>query len=148
MKVKTTISYLMVAFLIVTSSSFVKAQSDDYKEGSVWTITMVRTKPGMSNEYLKSIKSTLKLINDEAVKQGLILSYKVMQGPSANQDDWNIMLMEEFKNLAATEGHDDQWKAIKEKVLGGADAEKKLMQSRLDIREILGDKMMREVIFK
>ena len=43
-------------------ASLCSAQSDaPYTEGPVWNITMVKAKPGMGDEYLKSLAKTLKL---------------------------------------------------------------------------------------
>lgn len=147
MKTKTNFIFLSLAVLMLASATLLNAQSKDYKDGTVWNVTMVKTKPGMGDEYLKSLKSTLRLMYDEAVKQGLVLSYKVMQGSSANREDWDTMILLEYKNMAAMEGHDAQWDAIRDKVLGGQDQEKTLMKNRLEYREIMGEKMMREVIF-
>lgn len=138
---------LAVATLLLVTSNILNAQTKGWKDGTMWTVTMVKTKPGMGDEYLSSLKSTLKLMYDEAIKQGLLVSYKVLTGSSANQDDFDTMILAEYKNMAAMEGHDTQWDAIRDKVIGGAEPEKTLMKNRLEYREILGDKMMREVVF-
>jgi hypothetical protein len=36
-----------------------------YTEGGVWQITMVKTKPGMSDDYLKALAKIFKSTNDE-----------------------------------------------------------------------------------
>ena len=65
-------------------SGLCSAQSDaPYTEGSVWQITMVKTKPGMDDEYLKGIAKTFKGSLDEAKKQNLILDYKILIGEAA-----------------------------------------------------------------
>ena len=146
MKPKTVLTSLIIAFMF-GSFSMLHAQSREYKDGSAWNVSMIKVKPGMGDEYLKSLKGTLKLIYDEAIKQGLLMSYKVLQGAGSNREDFDIMIMTEYKNLAAMEGHEVQWEAIRDKVVGGADAEKTLMKNRLEIREIMGEKLLREVIF-
>jgi hypothetical protein len=87
-------------------------------------------------------------MQDEAVKQGLIVSYKILSGSAANPEDWDIMLMREFKDLAAMDGNDDKWQAISKKVIGGEDASKKLNESRVSMRTIYGNKTVREVVYK
>jgi len=37
-----------------------------YTEGGVWQITMVKTKPGTSDDYLKALAKIFKSTNDEA----------------------------------------------------------------------------------
>src|SRR5438552_2254250 len=64
------------------------AQSDaPYTEGSVWQVTMIKTKPGMSDDYLKGLAKSLKTILEEEKKQGLIVSYKLLLGPAATPGD-------------------------------------------------------------
>lgn len=147
MKTKNVFTTLGLFVLLSVFAVNASAQAKEWKDGTVYTVTMVRTKAGMGDEYLKSLRTTLKLMYDEAMKQGLIISYKVLQGNSANRDDFDTMLLTEYKNMAAMEGHDTQWDAIRDKVIGGAQPELNLMKNRLEYREILGEKMMREVIF-
>src|SRR5215813_6380429 len=90
------------ATLGVTGIVLVRAQSDaPYTEGPVWGITMVKTKPGMSDDYLKTLAKIYRATNDEMKKQGLIMDYKILLGDNANPNDFDILLMVEFKNMAA-----------------------------------------------
>ena len=69
--------YLIItasAALFVAWAGLCSAQSDaPYTEGSVWQITMVKTKYGMSDDYLKGLAKTFKGTLDEAKKQNLIM---------------------------------------------------------------------------
>jgi hypothetical protein len=132
----------------LTLSSTLSAQEKSYVDGSVWQIGFIKVNANMTDDYLNNLKNNWKAIHDEAVKQGLIVSYKVLQGAAANPEDWDIMLMTEYKNLAALEGSEDKWDAISKKVIGGADAMKKLNESRVSMRTIYGGKLLREVIYK
>jgi hypothetical protein len=102
----------------------------------------------MTDEYLDNLKNNWKATHDEAMKQGLIVSYKILQGVASNPDDWDIMLMTEYKSLAAMEGQEDKWEAISKKVIGGEEAMKKLNESRVSMRTIYGGKLLREVVYK
>src|SRR5207245_5512685 len=63
-----------------------------YTEGAVWEVTMVRTKPGMDDDYIKNIANAWKATNEEAKKQGIIVDYKVLMGDAANKEDFNVLL--------------------------------------------------------
>ena len=153
---------LKVAILITTScvmAGFAGAQSSSpstpstaagapYTEGSVWELTLVKTKPGMDDDYLRGIAQTFKGVMEEQKKQGLIMDYKVLIGDASNRDDFNILLMTEYKNMAAFDGLREKTDPIMAKVMGGQDAQRQLAVKRLDIREILGTKTMREVTLK
>jgi hypothetical protein len=143
---KTRITLLIVALAIVFSiNSF--AQQRLYKNGSAWTVSFVQIKNGMGREYLNSLKTTWKAVQDEGIKQGLILSYKILESPASNPDDWQIMLMVEYKNLASMEGNDDKWDAIQAKVVGNEEDQKKLRDLRVNMRTMYGTKTMREVVY-
>jgi hypothetical protein len=140
-------SLLLIVLLVVAMSVNSFAQERTYKTGSTWTVSFVQVKNGMSRDYLNSLKTTWKAVQDEAIKQGLILSYKVFDGNASNPDDWQIMLMVEFKNLASMEGNEEKWDAIQKKVVGSEEDQKKLREMRLNMRTMYGTKTMREIVY-
>ena len=109
---------------------------------------MVRTKAGMSDDYLKNLTQAYKSTSDEAKKQGIIMDYKILIGDPANANDFDILLMVQYKNMAALDGLREKTDPIATKLIGG---EEKLRQGsiqRLEVRDILGSKLMREVSLK
>ena len=125
------------------------AQSDaPYTEGSVWQVTMVRTKPGMGDDYLKGLAKSLKTTLGEEKKQELILSYKILQGEAATPGDYDIIIMVEFKNMASLDGLRDKTDPIAMKMIGSEDQRRQMAVKRADIREIMGNKLMREITLK
>ena len=144
MKTRITLLFMVV---LLTAATTTFAQDPGYKHGSVWRIGFIKTGANMSEDYIKSLKTTWKAVNDEALKQGLILSYKILEGTAANPDDWDIMLMQEFKNMASLEGNEDKWNALEKKVIGNDDTMKKLNETRVNMRSIYGSKFVREIIY-
>ena len=131
------------------ASSLCFAQSDaPYTEGPVWTITMVKTKPGMDDDYLKMLAKIYKATSEEAKKQGIIMDYKILLGNSSDAHDFNILLMQEFSNMAAFDGLRAKLDPIQAKIIGNADVQRQGAVKRMEVREILGDKLMREVTLK
>ena len=119
-----------------------------YTEGAVWQITMVKTKAGMGDDYLKALAKIFKSTNDEAKKQGIITDYKILIGDAATQQDYDILLMVEYPNMAALDGLREKTDPIGAKIVGGEDQQRELAVKRLEIREIMGDKTMREISLK
>ena len=135
--------------LAVIGAGLVRAQSDaPYTEGPVWGITMVKTKAGMTDDYLKTLAKIYKSTNDELKKQGLIMDYKILLGDDANPQDFDILLMVEYKNMAAFDGFLEKADPIADKILGSEDVQRQGAIKRMEIREILGNKLMREVTLK
>jgi hypothetical protein len=119
-----------------------------YTEGSVWQITMVRTKAGMTDDYLKGLSKTLKTTIEEEKKQGLVLSYKIMLGEAATPGDYNIINMVEFKNMAALDNLREKTDPIFMKIVGGEQQLREGAMKRAELREIVGTKLMREITLK
>jgi hypothetical protein len=119
-----------------------------YIEGPLWTITMIRTKAGMDDDYLKAISQSVKPIYDEEKKQKIIVDYKILNGDANGRDDFNILIMVQYPNMAALDGLRDKMDPIVEKVMGSEDQRRATAVKRLDIREILGTKTMREITLK
>ena len=140
-----TIILMVMAITFVTTSY---GQDKPYKDGSVWSVGMIKTSAKMTKEYLKQMKTTWIAVHDEAIKQGLILSYKVLSGNAANPEDWDILLLVEYKSMASLEGQDAKWDDIYKKVVGNEDAQKKLNDTRLTMRTVYGGKLLREIVYK
>jgi hypothetical protein len=109
---------------------------------------MVKTKPGMSDDYLKALSKIFKATNDEAKRQGIITDYKILAGDASTQQDYDILLMIEYPNMAALDGLRDKFDPISTKLVGTEDQQRQLAVKRLEIREIMGDKTMREITLK
>ena len=144
-------SFILITAVVLSTAfaGLCSAQSDaPYTEGSVWNITMVKTKFGMGDEYLKGLAKTFKGALDEAKKQNLILDYKILLGEAATPQDFNILLMVESTNMAALDNAREKFDPIARKVEGTPDQQRATAVKRLDIREILGNKLMREITLK
>ena len=140
---------ILSAAVLSSSSTLCFAQSDaPYTEGPVWSITMVRTKAGMDDDYLKMLAKIYKATNEEAKKQGIIMDYKILLGDSADPHDFNILLMQQYPNMAAFDGLRAKLDPIESKIVGNADVQRQGAVKRMEVREILGGKLMREVTLK
>ena len=149
MKITKKLQIVALAALSLLITSLCVAQSDaPYTEGPVWTVTMVKTKTGMTDEYLKELAKTLKGTLEEAMKQNLVLDYKILLGNPATPQDFNILIMVESKNMAAQDNTREKFDPIARKIVGTTDQQQAIQVKRLDIREIMGTKLMREITLK
>jgi len=143
---------LQIAALVALSlgiASLCSAQSDaPYTEGPVWNITMVKVKPGMGDEYLKGLAKTFKGSLEEAKKQNLVLDYKILLCNAATPLDFDILIMVESKNMAALDNGREKFDPIARKTVGTTDQQQAIQVKRLDVREIMGTKLMREITLK
>jgi hypothetical protein len=139
---------LLAIVTLFLASGVVSAQgSKSYKNGSIWSVGLIKIKPGMKDDYLTGLKATWKAVNDEAIRQGLLVSYKILAGNSSSPEDWDLMLMQEYKDMATMEASQEKFEAISKKIVGGDEAMKTLMQNRVSMRDMYGNKLMRELNF-
>src|SRR5438105_14771624 len=116
-----------------------------YTEGPVWVLTMIKTKAGLGDDYFKSISQTVKPVYDEEKKQKIILDYKILDGDASGAQDFNILIIVQYPNMAALDGLRDKMDPNVDKVMGPEDQRRATAVKRLDIREILATKTMREI---
>ena len=141
-----TLSVAVCAAAMMASTAF--AADRPFSLGSVWTVTLVRVKPGMDVTYLRDLATNWKRVMDEARDQQLIISYKILDGNLPGKDEWNMMLLVEQKNWGAFDGADGKFDAIAEKMVGPEKAQMESMIKRSDMREIVGVRNFQEVNFK
>src|SRR6266498_3167767 len=125
---------LAVSSFAQSNGTGAKGSNAPYNEGPVWTLTMIKTKTGLADEYLKQITETVKPVYEEEKKQKIILDYKILNGEGSSP--------QAFDNLR------DKMDPIVEKVMGTEEQRRTTAVKRLDIREILGTKTMREITLK
>jgi hypothetical protein len=143
----------LICCIILGVSQITYSQDEDvYDPGTVWSLTFIRTGANVADDYLKDLTITWKASMAEALKEGLIKSYKVLLGAPANEQDFNIVLMTENENMAVFDPNPEReakWDAIQEKV-------KKTMEGEFDgtvknyetLRKLYGTKIMREIYLK
>jgi len=132
-------------FLLAQS---VLAQDMPYREGSVWNVTFIKVKPGLFDTYMRDLAANRKKLMDQAKKDGLIVSEKMLTGDATGREDWDLMLMVEYKNWAAFDGLSDKFRVLAQKMVGSEDKQVQMMTKRTEVREIVGSKNFQEIIWK
>ena len=149
MKNKTRILTGSLIVLILTLSIMVVAQvSRPYRNGTVWSIGFIRMKPGMDTAYLNYVAGDWKREQEALKKDGQIISYKVLTTESHGSDDWNIMLMTEYKNMATMEANETKADNLAQTVSGNDEKQMQGYRDRLQIREVLANRMAREIVLE
>jgi len=141
------IASLAIALLIAGVSVYAQVKRP-YHNGTVWNISFIRIKPGMDSAYMNYLASSWKAEQEAQKKDGNIISYKVMSVEGHTTGEFNLMLMSEYKSLAAMEASEDKADAVTQKVVGNDETQMKGYNDRLAIREIIGDRLAREVILE
>lgn len=136
------------AILLIAAVSVFAQVNRPYHNGSVWNIAFIRIKPGMDTAYLNYIAGQWKAEQEAQKKDGNILSYRVLSVEAHTPGEWNLMLMTEYKSLAAMEANEDKADAVAQRVVGNDEKQMQGYKERLEIREVLGERLAREIILE
>ena len=135
--------------LVLTVSVVVVAQVNrPFRNGSVWSIALIKMKPGMETAYLNYVAADWKREQEALKKDGQIISYKVITTETHGSNDWNIMLMSEYKDLATMEANEAKADNLAQTVSGNDEKQMQGYRDRLQIREVLEVRTAREVILE
>lgn len=141
------VTLLATAVLVVGISAYAQVNRP-YHNGAVWNISFIRIKPGMDAAYLNYLAGQWKAEQEAQKKDGNILSYKVLSVEGHTSGEFNLMLMTEYKSLASMEANEDKADAVAQRVVGNDEKQMQGYKERLEIREVMGDRLAREIILE
>ncbi len=144
------IAVLAFAAMLLPTLSLAQANpARPFHDGPVWDITFVKAKPGVGLNYMNYLATEWKTEHEALKKAGLILNYMVITTEAHSPTDFDIMLMTEYKDLATMEANQDKEEAVVNQALNSND--QKMIagyQERASWREIIGDRLAREIILE
>ena len=122
---------------------------ETYEEGPVWQMMTFRTASGKTELHLKNIATAWEHQLKLAVEKGVLVDYKVLTKWSSNPDDWNIMVIEIFPNMASYDTFWEDWAAIDAETIDTPEFQERLqsLKTTADTR-FLGTVFAREVRLK
>ncbi|MGB7202430.1 MAG: hypothetical protein WBD16_09205 [Pyrinomonadaceae bacterium] len=148
MKHKNMFVCFLVVILLAVSAVVYAQVSRPYRNGSVWNVAFIRIKPGMDSAYLNYLATDWKRSQEASKKEGLILSYKVLTTEAHGAGDFNVLLMTEYKDLATMEANEAKADNLAQQVVGNDAKQMQGYKERLEIREVLQDRLAREIILE
>ena len=123
-----------------------QAAAKPYHDGPVWDIAFIRTKAGMGDRYMRYLADEWKREQEAMKKAGYILDYKVIATEPHGPQDFDLMLMTEFKDLARMEASAEKMEALGQQLAGGQSKVESGYQDRASYREVLGARLAREIV--
>jgi hypothetical protein len=105
---------LFLISLLAVPGAAPQSPSDSNKP--VWTMEILRVKPGMFGSTLGYLDDNWMSVRAEAKRQGAILSYNRFAEQDSGKSDWNIVLLTEFKNSATYDAREKLFAAIRQQL--------------------------------
>ena len=101
---------LSIALSAFTMSAH--AQSDNENDKSVWSVDLIRTLPGMQDEYLRNIEANWAGARHLALDRGVIKSYRALASEPDSARGWDVMLITEYTDTASWERREEAFREI------------------------------------
>lgn len=147
MKRAVQLSVGMVCLCLLLASAAVA--QDQYTEGTVERVNLIRILPGHFNGFMDDIKSNLQPIWEAEKANGLILNYQVFFNQTkSNPEDWDIGVTLEYKNMASLDGLAQKVLDLRMKQYGDKSKEQKVIDKRVDSAQTVASYLIRNVTMK
>jgi hypothetical protein len=134
-----------------TLSAAIAAPADEgrhYDNGPVWDFSMILTKPGHFDDYMKFVATTWKAEQEALKAKGVVLDYKVFNTVDPRDGESDIVLAVEYKNMATFDTPLDEQDKLTKQIFGSMTGAQKAGIDRESIRTLKGDVLTRELILK
>src|SRR5216684_1951635 len=119
---KNTLQVLIGSVVAVASlwGALTEASAYDRKweEGTVWTIQFAKTKPGKFNSYVTDLSNVYRKYADRLVKDGVVLSYRILEVSFPRDNEPDIMVLTEYKDMQVFDRGAAYFDKVIEEVLG------------------------------
>jgi len=148
MKAKRILIGSLVAIVLTLSVVIYAQVGRPYRNGTVWSIGFIKMKPGMESAYLNYVATDWKRDQEALKRDGQIISYKVLQTEAHGSTDWNLLLMTEYKNMATREANEPKEDALYQRTIGNDEKQRQGYRERLEIREVMADRLAREIVLE
>jgi len=132
----------------VAVSQTARVALETYEEGPVWQIMTFRSAPGKTEAYLKNIAIVWEQQLKLAVEKEFLEDYKVLTKWSSSPDDWNVMVIEIFPNMASYDTFWEDWASVDEETVDRPEFQERFGRLEETGTEFLGTVFAREVYLK
>jgi len=139
----------LAAGLTLCASSGAQAQTAErvYDNGPVWVINYVETKTGMFDDYMAYLSTKWRETNEADKKAGYVLDYKILAVDSPRDHEPDVILMVQYKNMAAFDRPLAEAEATSAKAFGSVVKSNQAFASRDTMRSNRGNVTAREMKF-
>ena len=124
------------------------AQEASYKAGSVWTASRINVLPGQLENYMDWLAGDWKRMREFGKKEGVELSYHVLQVNNPRKDEPNLILLIETKDYMTTAQQDAFGKKLNAFLASDDRKQGAASASRGAMREQWGSTEYQELILK
>lgn len=140
---------MLAAGLTLCAAGAAQAQTAErvYDNGPVWVISYIETKTGMFDDYMAYLSTKWRETNEADKKAGYVLDYKILAVDSPRDHEPDVILMVEYKNMAAFDRPLAEAEATSAKAFGSVVKSNQAFAARDAMRTNRGNVTAREMKF-
>jgi hypothetical protein len=122
---------------------------DQYTEGSVERVTLVRILPGHFNAFMDDLKKNIQPIWEAEKANGLIEGYQIfLNQTKANPEDWDFGVALTYKNMASLDGLGMKVLELRLKQYGDKSKEQQVIDKRVENGQAVASYLIRNIALK
>jgi hypothetical protein len=127
----------------------VSVAQDQYTEGTVERVTLVRILPGHFDAFWADVKNNIEPIYKAEKSQGIIEGYQYfLNTTKANPDDWDVGIALTYNNMAALDGLSMKVLDLRMKQYGDKGKEQQVIDKRVENARVVASYLIRNVTVK
>ncbi len=143
--VRLAVGLLCLSLLLLAGAS----AQDQYTEGTVNRVVLLRILPGHFNAAMSDLKNNLQPIWEEEKANGIIEGYQLFFNQTKSGiDDWDIGLVLTYKNMAALDGLGMKVLELRMKKYGDKSKEQQVIDKRVENLETVDSYLTRNITLK
>jgi hypothetical protein len=136
---------LCLSLMLLTAA----VAQDQYTEGPVERVILVRILPGHFNAFMDDMKNNLQPIYESEKAAGLITGYQIfLNQTKANADDWDLGISLFYKNMAALDGLGMKVLDLRMKQYGDKSKEQQVVNKRVENAQTVASYLIRDITMK
>jgi hypothetical protein len=135
----------IAAALLFAGAAQAQSAPRNFENGPVWTIAYIETKPAMLNDYMAYIAGPYTALREAGKRRGEVLDYKVLEVNSPRDGEANLILMVEYRNMAAFDRTQADSDRDDTAVFGSLAKGNQSQTAREAIRRLRGNVLVREL---
>ncbi len=139
----------LLCLLLAVVAAPVLAQQRPYANGPVIVVSAIKVMDGQFENYMAYLNGNWRASMQAAKEAGIVTEYHVYSAQAHNPNEADLYLVTTYPNMAAFDGIDEKMDPIMAKVtkMNYRQADE-ASGKRTVMRTLLGQEMLRELVFK
>jgi hypothetical protein len=139
----------LLTCLYAASPTVTSAQEKlPWVEKTVWVASYIETKPGKFNDYIKELSNLWLRYVNKLMHDGYVVSYKMMRVEFARDNEPDLVILIEYKNMAAFDAGTEYMESVVKEIAGSLSQDSKAETTREELRKLRGSLLFREIDFR